>query len=211
VRDAIERVYREHRQGLYTLALSITRCPSRAEDAVQEAFARLWSARVRPIDPVPYVFAAVRHAAIDQTRRAASAARAESASIYNGWPPSHGALAGRGASAGETPGDPASAVLTAEEHQQVRDAVETLSEAEREAVVLRVYGGLTFEQMAETLGEPLPTVASRYRRALETLAHRIKTEKVGRGNAPVSAGGAAFQENRRAWPGKGMKETPHER
>jgi DNA-directed RNA polymerase specialized sigma24 family protein len=35
---------------------------------------------------------------------------------------------------------------------------------------LRVYGGLSFEQMAATLGEPLPTVASRYRRALEKLS-----------------------------------------
>jgi len=160
VRETLEQVYRTHRQGLYTLALSITRCPNRAEDAVQDAFARLWQSDARPGDAVPYVFAAVRHAAIDLARRAATAGRHEPASIFNGVP--------------RAPADPAATVIDAETHRRIRDAVESLPQAEREAVVLKVYGGLTFEQMADALGEPLPTVASRYRRALETLSRRIK-------------------------------------
>ena len=160
VRETLEQVYRTHRQGLFTLALSITRCPNRAEDAVQDAFARLWQSEARPSDPVPYVFAAVRHAAIDLTRRAATAGRHEPASIFNGVP--------------RAPADPAATVIDAEMHRRIRDAVESLPEAERETVVLKIYSGLTFEQMAEALDEPLPTVASRYRRALETLSRRIK-------------------------------------
>jgi len=160
VRPALEGIYREHRQGLYTLALAITRRADRAEDAVQEAFARLWRSGARPAgDAVAYVFAAVRNAAVDQGRRAAAETAVDPASIFNGLP-----------------ADPAQAVLDAERHARVRDAVETLPQAEREAVVLRVYGGLTFEQMAEALGEPLATVASRYRRATERLERRLRRE-----------------------------------
>lgn len=159
MQETLERIYLDHRQGLYTLALAITRNPAAAEDAVQDAFARLWAADVRPEGTlVPYVFAAVRNAALDQVRRRARAAQyLASASIYNGLPE-----------------DPAAGIINAEQHRLVRDAVDALPDAEREAVVLRVYGGLTFDEMARTLGEPLPTVASRYRRALGKLGHAIQ-------------------------------------
>ena len=162
VRSVLEQVYREHRQGLFTLALAIIRCPHRAEDAVQEAMARLWQSTDLPRDPVPYVFSAVRNAAIDQTRRAAVRHRLESTSIFNGLPAAGG------------PADPGTAAITAEQHERLRLAVDALPQAEREAIVMRIYAGLKFEQMAETLGEPLPTVASRYRRALEMLSRRVR-------------------------------------
>ena len=158
LRQAIERVYSDHRQGLYTLALAITRCPGRAEDAVQEAFARLWSRRIRPSgDLVPYVFAAVRNAAIDQVRRRPPDAREPDASIYNGLPE-----------------DPSAASVTAERHRILEAAVLALPQEQREAVVLKIYGGLTFQQVAETLDAPLQTVASRYRRALEQIGRRVQ-------------------------------------
>lgn len=153
----LERVYQDHRQGLYTLALAVTRCPGRAEDAVQEAFARLWSRGATPSgDPVAYVYAAVRNAAIDQVRRQPPARPPEVASIYNGLP-----------------ADPAARAVTAEQHRAVREAVEALPAAQRESVVMKIYGGLTFRQMADALGEPLPTVAARYRRALDVLGRHI--------------------------------------
>jgi len=158
LRQAIERVYCDHRQGLYTLALAITRCPGRAEDAVQEAFARLWSRRIRPSgDLVPYVFAAVRNAAIDQVRRRPPELREPDASIFNGLSE-----------------DASSASVTAEEHRLLESAVRALPDDQRETVVLKIYGGLTFQQVAETLDAPLQTVASRYRRALEQIGRRVK-------------------------------------
>jgi RNA polymerase sigma-70 factor (ECF subfamily) len=157
VRRELEAIYRANRQGLFTLALSITRCPQQAEDAVQEAFARMWRlpGPVRG-DPTAYAFAAVRNAAIDQKRRRPAAELTEPVSIFNG-----------------RADDPAWAAADAEQRRLVRQAVEALPAEQREAVVLRVYAGLTFEQMAETLGEPLPTVASRYRRGLDRLKDAI--------------------------------------
>jgi len=152
VHQRLERIYREHRQGLFTLALSTTGCPESAEDAVHDAFVRLWKSRLRPGgDPVAYVFASVRNAARDLVRR-----RRGTVGL------SHTVFA---------PGqdDPSRAAAESEEAALLRAAVEGLPGPQREAVVLRVYAGLTFEQIAEVLGEPLPTVASRYRRALERI------------------------------------------
>ncbi|HUU91874.1 MAG TPA: sigma-70 family RNA polymerase sigma factor [Phycisphaerae bacterium] len=159
MKQTLEQVYRDHRQGLYTLALAITRRPEHAEDAVQDAFARLWTSDVRLTgDPVPYVFAAVRNAAVDQMRRKNAAARQlERVSIYNGLP-----------------ADPALQAVSTEEHQLVREAIDALPGAEREALVMKIYAGLTFDQIARALGDPLQTVASRYRRALGRLGRQLK-------------------------------------
>ncbi len=156
MRDTLEAIYWRHRQGLYTLALAITRCAASAEDAVQDAFERLWRTRRVPDgDPVPYVFASVRRAAIDQLRRRPR--RPECASIFNG-----------------RPADPADAVATAENERRVQAALERLSDADREAIVLKIWTDLTFEQIAAALGEPLSTVASRYRRALAKLREELE-------------------------------------
>jgi RNA polymerase sigma-70 factor (ECF subfamily) len=157
VRRTLDRIWADHGQGLYTLALAIVRCPAGAEDAVQDALARLWRRRGPPSgDAVAYTFAAVRNAALAQRRRRRRESAGAPVSIFNGRAP-----------------DPLDDAIGAERDRRIRDGVESLPEAEREAVVLRVYAGLTFEQMAEVLGEPLGTVASRYRRAIERLKGRI--------------------------------------
>lgn len=154
----LENVYWTHRQGLYTLALAITRCPSLAEDAVQDAFTRLWRSNVRPRSQlVPYVFAAVRNAALDQARARHREAPLP-ASIYNG-----------------RPGPSDNPALDADDQRRLRDAVDRLPDRERETLVLKVYADLTFEQVADVLDEPLGTVAARYRRALDRLCERMHT------------------------------------
>lgn len=160
MRRELEEIYAEHRQGLYTLAISITRCAAAAEDAVQEAFARLWRSGCAPAgkDPVPYVFAAVRNAALDQLRRRRRRpGPAEGESIFNG-----------------RSSDPAAAAMTAEQEEMLREALESLPDEQREAVVLRIYAGLTFDGVARAVGCPLPTAVSRYRRALEKLHDRCR-------------------------------------
>jgi RNA polymerase sigma-70 factor (ECF subfamily) len=56
----------------------------------------------------------------------------------------------------------------------LRDAVESLAEADREIVELRHHGGLSFKQIAETLGEPLGTVLARHHRALRKIKEWIE-------------------------------------
>lgn len=62
----------------------------------------------------------------------------------------------------------------------VRGALSRLTDDQREAVVLKVYQGFKFEEMAEILSCPVSTIKSRLYTALDLLKDAL---------APVSAGG----------------------
>ncbi len=49
MRAELEQVYRQHRQALFSLALTITGCSGLAEDAVHEAFVRLCGRQERAV------------------------------------------------------------------------------------------------------------------------------------------------------------------
>jgi RNA polymerase sigma-70 factor (ECF subfamily) len=60
-------------------------------------------------------------------------------------------------------------MLPVEVSLAVERALATLSEDQREAVVLKIYQGFKFEEMAEILGCPVSTIKSRLYTALENL------------------------------------------
>ncbi|MDH3584705.1 MAG: sigma-70 family RNA polymerase sigma factor [Phycisphaerae bacterium] len=154
----LARIYRDHRQGLYSLALAVTRHTQMAEDAVHDAFTRLCRVELSPDrDPVPYVFKAVRNAALDQIRRRQRASQRGDSLFDTSALPDPGTL------------DTHRAVETAERDALVREAVDRLPDDERELITMKLYAGLTFRQIAESLAQPLATVASRYRRTLTKL------------------------------------------
>src|SRR5262249_61870430 len=62
-----------------------------AEDVVQEAFVRFWRCRQRATDPAAYLYACVKHSALDwqrgrkrQSRREKAAARPEAEPLFAG-------------------------------------------------------------------------------------------------------------------------------
>jgi RNA polymerase sigma-70 factor (ECF subfamily) len=59
--------------------------------------------------------------------------------------------------------------LRRETAEAVVAALRQISDDQREVVELKVYGGLTFREIAEITGVPLQTAATRYRSALERL------------------------------------------
>lgn len=159
MKQELAGIYNQHRQGLFTLALSIVRDRDRAEDAVHEAFARLLRSGRQPTgDLVAYVFAAVRHAAIDQQRRGPAPA----VSIFEN----------------QRDGDaqqPDDLAAVHERDRLLQHALEQLPDPQKQVIVMKLYADLTFEQIAQSLGEPLPTVASRYRRALIRLRETVES------------------------------------
>ena len=56
----------------------------------------------------------------------------------------------------------------------VREALEKLSESEREVVNLKLFAGFTFEETAKILSMPLGTVTWKYRRAIDKLSKYVK-------------------------------------
>lgn len=68
---------------------------------------------------------------------------------------------------------PSRRMLPIEVSLAVDRALQTLSEDQREAVILKIYQGFKFEEMAEVLGCPVSTVKSRLYTALELLKETL--------------------------------------
>ena len=151
-------LYAEHRQGLFTLALAIARDAAAAEDAVHDGVHRVLARATAPEgDPVAFLYAAVRNAAIDATRRArVRAGKSADDSICDDRLP-----------------DPSLRAADREAVLRMRDAVARLSPEQQEVILLRSVGRLGFEQVAEVVGAPVGTVAARYSRAVSALRHEL--------------------------------------
>jgi RNA polymerase sigma-70 factor (ECF subfamily) len=154
--DALERIYREYRQQLFSCALAVTRCPERAEDAVHDAFSRLFRLNIRPRNLKVYVFRAVRNAAIDQIRRNPLPPDAWDTFIFE---PSEG---------------PREMAARDEFKQRAAKALLTVSDDERETIVQHLYADLTFREIARLRGAPAGTVAAWYYRGLKKLRARLE-------------------------------------
>jgi RNA polymerase sigma-70 factor (ECF subfamily) len=133
-----------------------------AEDVVQNAFVRFWRHQPRAgPEHYPLLFAAVRSCAVDLLRSHERRARREADERVE--------VLREDAPCFDT--------ATAEEHehaQSIQSALERLPQAQREVVVLKIWGELTFAQIAQSLDESINTIASRYRYALEALRRHIK-------------------------------------
>lgn len=139
-----------------------------AEDLVQDAIVRMWHHQEQhggvPPD-LPLVFSTIRFCGLNHHRSESRRRKREESIIYlndfqDVWL------------------DP---VLEDDEEAIIlRNAVEKLSPKLREVVVLKFWGGLTFLQISETLAISPNTAASRYRYALEQLAHELRRIKEDR-------------------------------
>jgi RNA polymerase sigma-70 factor, ECF subfamily len=148
-------LYRQNRRQLYLIAWSVLRQPELAEDAVHAAFVGLARLAAPPREPRPYAFRAVRNAAVDLL---AARARRREEPI-------------------EAAADPPATIAHQDAEQlvdAVRQAIERLEPAGREAIELHLKAGLTFQEIADLTGEPLSTVSSRYRRALARIREQCE-------------------------------------
>ncbi len=153
--DAFQTIYDRYGDRLYFYARSVTGGGEAAGDLVQEAFLRLMRLESAPADRplAPFLFTVVRNLAVDARRRAAVRGR-------------------------PIPAGPAAegAVGFVEAALDVEDLVRALPAGQREVVLLKIYGGLTFAEIADVTAEQLSTVASRFRYALGKLAGLLADE-----------------------------------
>ena len=75
---------------------------------------------------------------------------------------------------GEWHADPAGAVDHAERRTKVREALEMLSPPQRQAIELAYFEGLSQSEIAERLQEPLGTVKTRVRLAMQKLRESLR-------------------------------------
>lgn len=131
--------------------------PSTAEDVVQEVFVSLMAQPAWPENPKPWLYRAVRYRALKVLRADRRRLQRESRVADDAVP----WLEARGADA-----------LDAREAEQ---ALQRLAPDEREAVTLRIWGGLKLEEIAAVLGSSVPTVFRRYRSGLQRLRQLMES------------------------------------
>jgi RNA polymerase sigma-70 factor (ECF subfamily) len=149
---AAAELYDEHSHALYAYALSLTGDAAASEDLVHDAFVRLIEYPHIPESDEAFLFTVVRNRAIDLRRR--GAVRRDH--------PAPLPLRADG---------PDAAVADA-----ATLALGRLPEEQREAVVLKIYSGLTFADIGRLTGTSLATAASRYRLGLEKMAGWLSQE-----------------------------------
>ena len=125
------------------------------EDLLQEAFLGLLrnARRLDPERPVlPYIFKTIRNRQVDGLR--AFARRGTQLSELHS-PVSHDG--------------PDQSVVEEEQTAALSEALGVLSEKQRDVLTLRIFGGLSYEEIAADQAAPKATVRTRYRAAIDKL------------------------------------------
>jgi RNA polymerase sigma factor (sigma-70 family) len=124
------------------------------EDAVQDAFCKLVRLRAPPHDPVAWLFKVVRTTAIDLGRSARRRHNREAAT----------ARPERWFAEDEVDGLDAEAAVV---------ALEALPPEQREAIVGRLWCGMTLEQLADVAGCSTSTAYRRFEAGIQSLRERL--------------------------------------
>lgn len=149
--DILGWLYRQHAPALRLYA---RQWPGSAEDLVQEAFVKLAQQSPPPERVLPWLYRVVRNAALAANRAAARRRqREEAVSISEAW------------------------FTRTEDQLAAQEATRLLAQLPldlREVIVARVWGGLTFEEIAQLIGCSLPTAHRRYQAGLTELRERLE-------------------------------------
>ena len=161
---ALDQLYLRFRQAAFAAAYALLRDPAAAEDAVHDAFLRVWrsASSFHPSRGAlrAWLLAIVRNAAIDALRARQLAQR----------PQTTLALLDLHSSAQD---DVATIVAVTADTSRLRAALTSLPPAQRNAVELAFFAGLTHGEIARRTGVPLGTVKGRVRLALRRLRHDL--------------------------------------
>ena len=153
---ALDDLYERYKTMAYSIAYRITNDATLAEDVVQEAFLGAWRNAARYVEGrgsvKTWLLSIVHHRAIDAVRRRRATVELPE---RDDAPP----LALRLPDVWSE----VSATLDADE---VKAALASLTDVQREAIELAYFGGLTQVEIAEQTGTPLGTVKSRMRLGL---------------------------------------------
>lgn len=156
---ALETLYRRHARAVYSLALKMLGDPDTAEEVVQECFLKLWRQPYLYQEQrgrlLPWLLGVAHHRAVDLLRRR----RLEQRHTVDGEidPPANGE------------GDPETHAWGQFQIEALGRALASLPANQRLALELAYLRGMTQAEIAAALGEPLGTIKTRMRLAMQKL------------------------------------------
>jgi RNA polymerase sigma-70 factor, ECF subfamily len=162
---ALAALYDRYGGLVFTVALRVLGDRDLAEEVMQDTFLRCWNGvetyRPERGHAAGWLMGIARNRAVDVLRSRQHQARLrERTTLPDGDDPGQPVV-----------GDAAEAIATG---QAVAAALRTLPPNQRHVVELAYYGGMTQAEIAQTLGEPLGTVKTRTRTALERLRTALR-------------------------------------
>jgi RNA polymerase sigma-70 factor, ECF subfamily len=163
---ALAEAYRRHGGVVWALAKRVCRDEHLAEDVAQTVFVELWS---RP-ERFDGARGSLRSWLLTQAHaRAVDLVRSEEARRRR---------QDREAVQAEATVELDTSLYVQEMAEEVRKAVDTLPAAERDPILLAYFGGRTYREAAQMLGQPEGTVKSRIRAGLRSLRGALEAQGV---------------------------------
>jgi RNA polymerase sigma-70 factor (ECF subfamily) len=153
---AFEALYDQVVGSVFGLVRRVVRDLAQSEEVVQEVMVELWrtAARYSPErgSAMAWVMTLAHRRSVDRVRSAQSTANREDRMASQAVP---------------RPFDEVAEQVTQRlEHEQVRRCLSTLTELQRESIMLAYYGGRTYREVGELLDTPLGTIKTRLRDGL---------------------------------------------
>ena len=165
-REAFSQLYDRFSSLVFSLAMRMLRAQSDAEDLLQEVFMQVWrqagSYSQERGSPEAWIINIARSRAIDKLR---AIRRRDKSFILTDDP-----------AAAESPDNVESAVGESEAKLAMNSALANLPEAQRRVLELAFFSGLSQTEIAERLAEPLGTVKTRMRAAIQRLRGMLGTQ-----------------------------------
>jgi RNA polymerase sigma-70 factor (ECF subfamily) len=174
---AFRALYERYGNLVYSVAIRVVRDPYVAEDMTQEIFLRLWR------KPESYtstrgklgtwLTSVTRNRCVDEIRSRNRRFRRETASPEEQ----------EREFAGPDHIDPAFRAEVSDQRRIITLAMETLPPEQREPIELAYFGGLTQQEIAERLNQPLGTVKTRIRLGMQKLRVALSPQVKWESNA----------------------------
>jgi len=167
--DALDELYNRYNRMIFGLALNMVGDHATAEEITLDVFTRVWE-RAETYRPdrakvSTWLISVARHHSIDVLRRRGT--RPEQYSVS--WNEASSNIAYDG-------NNPEQATEAALRRERILAAIARLPADQKQVLSLAYFAGYTHSQIAETLDQPLGTVKTRIRLAMQKLRQMLQDE-----------------------------------